>query len=235
MDITERVRKLLALAEDRGTPLAEAEAASTKAAKLMMEYNIDAALISFKAQVYLMPVDKKFTVDNPFSLPKGILLTGISKAFSCRAIRTRDSYDGGSVYHLFGFENDLNSVNVMYTSLLLQGSNDLILQKYYGNTSKSYSTSFWKGFAYQAGQRLMEANKEVIRSSSEPGTDLVLRDRAKDVDRALKDVYPRVVSFKTSVSNGTAYNAGKSSANSANLHNRSSVSSRKALDSQSAI
>ena len=44
-DLLDRVRKLLAKAEDEGCPAAEAEALTAKAAELMARYGIDRALL----------------------------------------------------------------------------------------------------------------------------------------------------------------------------------------------
>src|SRR6476661_7957339 len=82
--ILERVRKLLAKAEHPGTPAAEAEAFSVKAAALIARYAIDEALLAERGPDAGAPVLRTLTVDAPYALAKSVLLSQVAGAHRVR-------------------------------------------------------------------------------------------------------------------------------------------------------
>jgi hypothetical protein len=64
-DILDRVRKLLAKAEDEGCTPEEAEALTAKAADLMARYGIDRALLGAVRPETDRPADRKFGFEAP--------------------------------------------------------------------------------------------------------------------------------------------------------------------------
>ena len=77
-DLLDRVRKLLAKAEDEGCSPAEAEALTAKAAELMARYGIDRALLGALRPETDRPADRVFTLDNPWGDVKRHLLAGLA-------------------------------------------------------------------------------------------------------------------------------------------------------------
>ena len=88
-DLLDRVRKLLAKAEDEGCSPAEAEALTAKAAELMARYGIDRALLGALHPETDRPADRVFTLANPWGDVKRHLLAGLAMALRCQCVQTR--------------------------------------------------------------------------------------------------------------------------------------------------
>ena len=117
-DVDERtlakVRALLAKAESTTFP-AEAEALSAKAQELMTRYRIDGVQLAGEGDPG--PSGRRVWIDQPYIGPKVALLRAVARANSCRAIEIGS--DG--CVHLVGHARDLEAVELLFTSLLLQG------------------------------------------------------------------------------------------------------------------
>jgi hypothetical protein len=88
-NLLDRVRKLLAKAEDEGCSPAEAEALTAKAAELMARYGIDRALLGALHPETDKPADRVFSLDNPWGDVKRHLLVGLALALRCQCVQTR--------------------------------------------------------------------------------------------------------------------------------------------------
>ncbi|MCD9142710.1 DUF2786 domain-containing protein [Streptomyces albireticuli] len=113
-----RIRALLAKAES--TEFAEeAEALSAKAQELMARYSLDEALLAAHATE---PVDGpgawRIGVEGPYEAAKALLLDAVAEANHCRSVWSSE-FDFSTVV---GFEADLELVELMYTSLLVQAT-----------------------------------------------------------------------------------------------------------------
>ena len=116
-DLLDRVRKLLAKAEDEGCPPAEAEALTAKAAELMARYGIDRALLGALHPESDKPADRVFSLDNPWGDVKRHLLAGLAMALRCQCVQTRTA--DGTRLHVFGYSSDLERADILFTSLLV--------------------------------------------------------------------------------------------------------------------
>ena len=85
----------------------------------MAKYGIDKAMAEARAHVTPKPVNKVFTIDQPYSQVKGHLLHAVARALHCKGVTLRTSGPTSRV-HVFGFESDVELVEMLYTSLLLQ-------------------------------------------------------------------------------------------------------------------
>src|SRR5580692_199685 len=83
-DLLDRVRKLLAKAEDEGCTPAEAEALTAKAADLMARYGIDRALLGAVRPETDRPADRKFGFEAPWADVKAHLLAALATALRCQ-------------------------------------------------------------------------------------------------------------------------------------------------------
>lgn len=198
----ERVRKLLAKAEDPATTAEEATALNDKAAELIAKYGIDRALLA-AARPEADPVgDRVVNIASPYALDKANLLSTIASALRCRSVRRREWRGGGFVYsvHLFGCASDLERSEVLFTSLLVQASYGMAAAPIPPwETAAAYRRSWLAGFTEAVGRRLRAAeqraeNAAAPAAGSAPGRSLalVLADRAAQVDRRLSEVYPRL-------------------------------------------
>ena len=117
-DLLDRVRKLLAKAEDDGCTPAEAEALTAKAAELMARYGIDRALLGALHPETDRPADRKFGFERPWADVKAHLLAAVATALRCQCVQTQTAE--GTRLHVFGYASDLERAEILYTSLLVQ-------------------------------------------------------------------------------------------------------------------
>lgn len=185
-----KVRKLLAKAEDPACTAAEAAAFTAKAAELIARYGVDRALLAARDPATDPVGDRIVDVVAPYALDKAGLLATVADALRCRSVRRRG--DGGFVLHLFGFTSDLERVELLFTSLLVQAAHGLAAaQVPPGEHPAAFRRSWLAGFTGAVGSRLREAESAVTRESG-PSTALVLADRSVRVDRRLAETYPRI-------------------------------------------
>jgi hypothetical protein len=194
----EKIRKLLAKAEDPGCPPAEAAACNDKAAELIAKYGVDRALVA-AAEPERDPVgDRVVAVPPPYALDKIGLLATVASALRCRSVK-RGHWDGITrptpAVHLFGCASDLERVELLFTSLLVQAAYGIAAATVPRRESvAAFRRSWLAGFTYAVGERLREAEQRATRHadapSNGPSVALVLADRRDRVDQRLAEVYP---------------------------------------------
>lgn len=211
-DVLDKIRKILAKAEDPAATPAEAKTYTAKAAALVAAYGIDAALLAEERPGTDRVSSRIVTLDAPYALDKAGLLNGVSLALRCRAVqRTRYDVEGAKEIsmHLFGFESDLARAEVLYTSLLMQAT--LSVRRCVAPAYESlaaYRRSWLAGFTSAVVGRLREAEEraqrvaEDARGPRQRTTDeaatggrsvaLVLADRSVAVGRAVQEEYPHL-------------------------------------------
>jgi hypothetical protein len=218
-NIIRKVKALLATAEHANTPEAEAETAMTMAMMLMGKYAIDEAVVrdrgtrgTVQRRVLRCPA--------PYSTQKKVLANQISLAFRCQAVGI------GDVVVVFGFEADLEQVEMLFTTLLAQMASAAanVRPGYWDDTSAAavaaYRRSFMLGWTAEVAKRLRDMNRKVeAEANAEHGSDrmaVVLRTNAAAVSDAVRAEYPRTVST-TARSNGAGWGAGRGAGANANI------------------
>jgi hypothetical protein len=118
----DKVRKLLAKAEDPGCTPAEAAALNDKAAELIAKYGVDRALLAASTPGVDPVGDRTISIYPPYALDKASLLGVVAHALRCRSVRIKQRTSVGNTYgmHLFGCQSDLERTELLYTSLLVQ-------------------------------------------------------------------------------------------------------------------
>ena len=211
-DLLDRVRKLLAKAEDEGCSPAEAEALTAKAAELMARYGIDRALLGALRPETDRPADRVFTLANPWGDVKRHLLAGLATALRCQCVQTRS--DQGTRLHVFGYMSDLERADILFTSLLVQMARALAREAVpgYGGEARAWRRSWMLGYAAAVVARVRAAEETAVASASE-GADgaagahgqsaaLVLADRSLVVRRQVSAAYPRLRKTRVTYSGG---------------------------------
>src|SRR5713101_8588211 len=117
--LLDRVRKLLAKAEDESVTPPEAQALTAKAAELMAKYGIDRALLAADRPETDPPADRVVDIGNPWARVQAHLLCGLASAMRCQCV-VLPRADPGARIHMFGFASDIERADVLYTSLLVQ-------------------------------------------------------------------------------------------------------------------
>ena len=217
--ILERVRKLLAKAEHPATPPAEAEAFSEKAAALMSRYVIDQAMIDATRPVDVQPVTRTLVVDAPYALPKTVLLDHVARAFRVCMAMGRDLDSGGRRCTLVGFPADLDTAELLFTSLLLQASTAVSVAGRGRPDIKAFRRAFLIGYAQTIGGRLAKAQHDAEHeaASQTPGSAVVLADRESRVAAAFAEQFPRLRTVRATVSSGGGLVAGRDAGERADL------------------
>jgi hypothetical protein len=226
----DRVRALLAKAESTTFP-EEAEAYTAKAQELMARHRIDHALLIARTGGRDEPGVRRVAIDNPYEAPKTLLLQAVAEANGCQAVWTR--HFGFAT--VTGFPNDLDSVELLFTSLLVQGVRAMTQtgpkQDRYGrNNTRSFRQAFLTSFAQRIGERLADAADTAADAAlSEVGQETrdellpVLRARAIEVQEKFRALFPSVQTQTVSVSNREGWVEGRVAADRADLHGRRGV------------
>lgn len=225
----ERVRRLLSKAEGAATE-SERDAYNAKAAELIARYGIAEALLRAKAATGARPADRIVILDAPYARDKASLLSAVAIPLGVQGVlcSQRTAHGTQLSMHLFGMSADLERVDVLYTSLLVQAAHGLAVARpadAYESVA-AYRRSWMLGFAYTIQSRLITAEQAAAeraeadhRSQSDggPSVSLVLADRATMVQQAMSEAYPRLRSAPTRYLSGTGHAAGAAAARRADL------------------
>lgn len=213
-DLLDRVRKLLAKAEDEGCSPAEAEALTAKAAELMARYGIDRALLGALHPETDKPADRVFTLANPWGDVKRHLLAGLAMALRCQCVQTRSAE--GTRLHVFGYTSDLERADILFTSLLVQMARALAKQPVpgTGGTARAWRRSWMLGYSTAVVSRVRAAEEAAVATAPAPATAdggqsaaLVLADRSLVIRRQVATAYPRLRRTRVTYS-GNGYGDG---------------------------
>lgn len=217
-DLLDRVRKLLAKAEDEGCSPAEAEALTAKATDLMARYGIDRALLGAIRPETDRPTDRVFTLVNPWGDVKRQLLAGLATALRCQCVQTRAAE--GTRLHVFGYLSDLERADILFTSLLVQMARALAGQAVpgTGGEARAWRRSWMLGYCSAVVTRVRAAEEAAVASASGDAAAqagaadgqraaLVLADRSLVVRRQVAAAYPRLRKARVTYS-GNGYGAG---------------------------
>ncbi|MFE3524234.1 DUF2786 domain-containing protein [Streptomyces sp. NPDC059161] len=190
-----RIRALLAKAEATGFP-EEAEALSAKAQELMARHSVDEALLAGQGPGGEVPGACRIGVDAPYETAKAILLDAVAGANHCRAVWSSEL--GFST--VVGFEGDLEAVELLYTSLLVQGTAAMTraeaAQRAGGRKrTKTFRQSFLLSYANRLGDLLAATARHV---EEEFGGALlpVLATRAVAVTDRAQEMFPKTVTTR---------------------------------------
>lgn len=217
------IRGLLAKAES--TEFAEeAEALTAKAQELMTRHAVDAALLSGD----LPPGDvgtRRVHLVEPYVRAKVQLLGAVAAANDVRLVW----YQGLGIATLVGARADLDAVELLFTSLLLQVAQTLATAERAGGgaaSPRTFRRAFLLGYAHRIGQRLQDARRRATaEAAAERGSNVlpVLRSRREAVDAAVAQLFPKVRAgrSRSSVDAGGWY-AGQTAAERADVGPRRS-------------
>ena len=199
--ILSRVRQLLAKAEST-TFEAEAETFTAGVQALMARHSIDAALLAASdgsPGAGDAPQGRRIRIDNPYDGSKAMLLNAVAAANRCSMVWSRELGFGTVV----GFEADLESVELLFTSLLVQATRAVTsagsrTDVYGRSRTRSFRQSFLSAYAHRIGERLEQVMAEEVDAAAAAdgggGRELVplLTARTEEVKRVVDDWFPTV-------------------------------------------
>ncbi|MEV0425095.1 DUF2786 domain-containing protein [Micromonospora sp. NPDC050495] len=211
-----KVRKLLAQAEDPACTPAEAAAFMAKATELIARYGVDRALLAARAPATDPVGDRVVEVVAPYARDKAGLLAAVAEPLRCRCVRRRAG--SGFALHLFGFASDLERVELLFTSLLVQAAHGLAGAAVPADEHPAAFRRTWlAGFAHVVAERLRAAEAGAVADSVAPSVALVLADRSDRVQRRLAEVYPRLRTAPRRRLAGSGFTPGAAAGRRANL------------------
>ncbi len=224
-----RVRKLLTKAEDPGVTPEEAEAYTAKAAELIAAYGIDRALLAEADPTTDIPGDREIELEAPYAQEKATLLWAVARPLRCKGVlRTNYSTAVGGEFtkhltmHLFGYGSDLERLELLFTSLLLQLTGGLARTPVPpGEHVAAFRRTWILGFAAAVHTRLEAAEQRaaapVGRAETGRSVALVLADRTATVDRLLQETYPSVRAGRHRTLQGGGFDGGYGAGSRADL------------------
>ncbi|NES14410.1 MULTISPECIES: DUF2786 domain-containing protein [Micromonospora] len=211
-----KVRKLLAQAEDPACTPAESAAFMAKATELIARYGVDRALLAAREPATDPVGDRVVEVVAPYARDKAGLLAAVADPLRCRCVRRRQGT--GFAMHLFGFASDLERVELLFTSLLVQAAHGLAGAAVpAGEHPAAFRRTWLAGFAHVVAERLRAAEADAVAGSGAPSMALVLADRSGRVQRRLAEAYPRLRTAPARRLAGTGFGSGAAAGRRADL------------------
>jgi len=224
----DKVRKLLAMAEGAATE-GERDAFTAKASEMMARYGIERAHLGALHPETDKPADKIIDAPEPFATVTMNMLAWLANAMRCKAVLL--SGKGVKQVHLFGYASDLERVDVLFTSLLLQSATALRAARPPAGTPhiRSWNRSFLMGFAVTVTGRVRAAEERAAEAAQAtetaagtaggaggPGTAVVLADRSLAVQARVGREYPKLSKGKVTWTGG-GYRSGSDAGQRANI------------------
>lgn len=213
--VLDRVRALLAKAESTEFA-AEAETYTAKAQQLMSRHAIDHAMLA--PETAGEPEGRRLGIDDPYAGAKATLLHQVAGASRCRAVWSSEL----GFATVFAFEAELDGVELLYTSLLVQATSALLAAGHgerRGRTT-AFRRSFLTSFALRIGERLHHSAEETVaEATTTHGSALlpVLAARSQAVDDAVGEMFPQLRRRSVSISDRAGWAAGRVAADLASL------------------
>ncbi len=219
----DRIRKLLAQAEDAAVTPAEAEAFTAKAAELMARYGIDRALLAAARPETDQPADRIITIPNPWAAVYAHLLCGIAAAMRCKCVLPGTGH--GARVHVFGYTSDTERAEVLYTSLLVQLHHALTAARppEWTRSVRAWRRSWMLGFCTAAIARVRAAGQHAAQHAAADSetsggnqAELVLASREQVIAARAGAVYPVTRKSRTTYT-GSGYRDGYAKGNQADI------------------
>lgn len=208
----EKVRALLNTAESlsqQGNTEA-AESYRERAIAMMTSHGIDEMMLAATEKRREEIVKVRIDIPDPYSKDKGILLHQVAKGLGCKSIRITGVKDKHC--YVIGFEGDVERVEMLYTSLLLQAFGELAKIRpedviphystpfYYSKAEKgrartTYNKAWLSGFAQTVGTRLWEATqraRQQYETDHSTSTALVVASRESQVEAFYEGAFTNV-------------------------------------------
>lgn len=213
--VLHKVRALLAKAE--ATEFEdEADALTAKAQHLMTEHSIHHTLASAAAPQREKPRVRRFWLDAPYVPAKSLIVGAVAGSNHCVSVLS----EHWGFVTLVGHDNDLDIVELLSTSLLVQATRAMTATGAHVTRSgvsrtRSFRQSFLVAYAGRIRERLREAASDAETSAdAHSGGALlpVLASRDQIVADAVAALFPETYNKDVGVSNLAGWGAGRAAA-----------------------
>jgi hypothetical protein len=217
-----RVRALLAKAESTTFP-EEAEALSAKAQELVSRHAIARVMLDAQQPGSAPPTVRRLWLDRPYVGAKSTLVTAVARANRCRTVL----YEQLGLVTVLGADTDLDIVDLLTTSLLLQATRAMLstgrqVTRAGQSRTRSYRSSFLLAYAGRIRERLATATASAAAGF---GGDLrpVLASREAAVEELVTRLFPTAARRTFTAGNSAGWEAGRAAADAAELQSRRAV------------
>jgi len=228
--VLHKVTALLAKAESTTFP-DEAEALTAKAQALMTRHAIDQASLGARTGAGPQVGGRRVGIDDPYAGARYLLLAAVAESNRCRAVWSKV----WGFATVFGDEGDLDAVELLYTSLLVQATRAMVaeaarLGRIAGSPgrTRSFRQSFLVAFAGRIGARLREAAEAATADAARRDADFlpVLARRSEAAEAAVNEAYPTLGRSRVSANDAAGWHAGAAAADRAQLDLRAALRGR---------
>jgi hypothetical protein len=207
-----RVRALLAKAEATKFP-EEAEALSAKAQELMSRYSLHRAVAEHDRGQASVAAARRMWIESPYAGAKALLVQAVASANRCRAVWTGNL----GFVTVVGAETELNVVELLTTSLLVQANRAMLAARHQGSgrghaRTRSFRQSFLVAYATRIGERLDTTNATVTAEVENSRLLPVLAARSRAADELTDRLFPSMVRRPVSAHNRAGWGAGRAAA-----------------------
>ena len=236
-DLADKVRKLLAKAEDPATTPEEAEAFTAKAQQMMTKYAIDLAMVADPATADRL-LERDWVVEGPYATHKVSIINAVARANDCRVLYAELPRGRKRIY-VVGFAGDVDWVETLTRSLEVQLAAALaaaVRAKPAGVHGRTYSVAFVQGFAVEISNRLHRARQAAVAEAdaarrAAPSAALVLVAKAERVEEEFAVRHPstRTVHRQIRLLSWSGYGPGRAAGRRASLARGSVEGSRRRL------
>ena len=217
----DRVRALLSKAESSTFP-AEAETYTAKAQELAARHSLDALLLAVQAgDPAVVPFARRIGVDHPYEGEKAALLDAVARANRCHAVWSPEL----GFATVFGFDADLDVVDLLHASLLVQANRAMAQTEPPGGKAgrtrlRTFRQSFLVAYTVRIAERLTDAARTSGGGATNAVTNLlpVLASRDEQIRESMHRVFPRTVPTRGSrVDSREGWDTGRTAADRALL------------------
>ncbi|WP_433242407.1 DUF2786 domain-containing protein [Actinomadura nitritigenes] len=220
-----KIRGLLAKAESTEFP-EEAEALRERATALMAKYGIEQAVLAGTADPEANEItDRIIDCYRPWAEEKASFLYRLGEAMGCRAveIETR-SGNGFTRIQLVGYVSDLDRVEMLFTSLLVQLAHAVaVATPPPGQKPRPFRRAFVAGYSSEVVWRVRQAEERAAadaKTTHGTGLEVVLVDRSTRVQNFFDNLFPELGTRSVRRYGNSGLNAGMAAGKRADIGQR---------------
>jgi hypothetical protein len=225
--VADKVRKLLAQAEDRSVTPEEAQSFTEKAQQLMTKYSIDLAMVADAGDASQL-TELSWTVEGPYAGHKVHLINAVARTNDCRSIYA-DLRQGRKRIQVVGYAVDVAWVRTLSHSLEIQLLSALAAasrEKPVEVHGRTFAVAFIQGFIAEVSARLHRARQAAVvnAGAARPATAsrsvaLVLVAKGRRVDEEFKVRHPqtRTVYSQVRLQSWSGYQPGRAAGRQASI------------------
>ena len=225
--VADKVRKLLAQAEDRSVTPEEAQSFTAKAQQLMTKYSIDLAMVADPGDAGQL-TELTWTVEGPYASHKVGLISAVARTNDCRSIYA-DLRHGRKQIQVVGYAVDVAWVQTLSRSLEIQLVSALVTasrDKPADVHGRTFAVAFIQGFIAEVSGRLHRARDAAVvdaraaqPANASSSIALVLVGKSRRVEDEFKVRHPstRTVYSQVRLQSWSGYQPGRAAGRRASI------------------